>query len=182
MVEVWFVRHGETEWNQQGRMQGWTDIPLNGAGEAQARLLAPWLAQHNFDSVHSSDLSRAAHTARLAYGEPNLTPALREAHFGEWEGESWEAREDIRRSLLSFDTFVAPGGEDAAKIKLRLEAFLSSLPTGRHLCFSHGGAIRAILRQTGADQRIYNCSVVAINWTHKRLLFVRNLEAEQFEE
>lgn len=182
MVEVWFVRHGETEWNQQGRMQGWTDVPLSPVGESQARLLASWLTQHSFDSVHSSDLSRAAHTARLAYGEPSLTPALREANFGEWEGGVWLEREDIRRALIHFDTFAAPGGETAAQIHQRLGNFLNALPAGRHLCFSHGGAIRAVMRQTGADQRIHNCSVIAVNWSEKRLLFVRNLDAEEFEE
>ncbi len=182
MVEIWFVRHGETAWNAVGKMQGWSDIPLNAAGEDQAKELRPWLAQHSFDSVHASDLSRAAQTARLAYGEPQLTSALREAHFGEWEGESWEGREDIRRALINFETFAAPGGETAADIQKRLGDFLASLPIGRHLCFSHGGAIRAVMRQTRADQRIHNCSVVAINWSEKKLLFVRNLNAEAFDE
>ena len=178
MIEVWLVRHGETEWNAIGKMQGWSDIPLNAAGEAQAKELQPYLTQHRFDSVHSSDLNRAAQTARLAYGEPNLTAALREAHFGDWEGESWLEREDIRNALINFDGFAAPNGETAAQIWTRLETFLSALPPGRHLCFSHGGAIRAILRQTGADQRIHNCSVIAVNWTERKLLFVRNLEEE----
>lgn len=182
MVEIWLVRHGETAWNALGKMQGWSDIPLSAAGEAQARALRPWLEQQQFDGIHASDLSRAAQTARLAYGEPQLTPALREAHFGEWEGESWEARSDIRKALMDFDTFAAPGGENAAQMKARLVGFLESLPAGRHLCFSHGGVIRALMRQTGVDQKIFNCSVIALNWTDKRLLFVRNLEAEAFEE
>lgn len=178
MTEVWLVRHGETAWNALGRMQGWTDVPLNAAGEAQALELRPWLLRHAFDSVHASDLSRAAQTARLAYGEPRLTSALREANFGDWEGQSWQEREDIRNALLDFDAFAAPGGETAAQIWERLEAFLSGLPTGRHLCFSHGGAIRAVVRATGNDGRIHNCAVIGVNWTERRLLFVRNLEEE----
>lgn len=181
-VEVWLVRHGETEWNQLGKMQGWSDVPLNEKGRRQAQALRAWLVQHRFDGVYSSDLSRAAQTAWLAYGEARLTPALREAHFGHWEGGSWLEREDIRSALINFDSFAAPGGENATQVKQRLGDFLGALPRGRHLCFSHGGAIRAIMRQVGADQRIHNCSVTAINWSQQRLLFVRNLdEHDPFE-
>lgn len=181
MIELWLVRHGETDWNRVGRMQGWSDVPLNGVGREQAKALAGWLGTQVFDSVYSSDLSRAVETARLAYAEPQQTLHLREVHFGEWEGESWHLREDIRSALVQFDGFAAPGGETAQQIRERLERFLAQLPPGRHLCFSHGGVIRALLRQVGAEQPISNCSVVALEWTKRQLLFIRNLEADPYE-
>ena len=92
------VRHGETAWNSQKRIQGHIDIDLNATGEAQARALGRSLSGHKFAAAYSSDLRRAWHTAQIATAALGLTvsraPILRERHFGVLQGiTSQEASE-----------------------------------------------------------------------------------------
>jgi 2,3-bisphosphoglycerate-dependent phosphoglycerate mutase len=179
MVEVWFIRHGETDWNHQGLLQGWSDIPLNALGESQARALGAWLKDKDqaFDSVYASDLLRATKTAWLSTNlAPQIIPALREINMGEWEGVNWRQRSEVLEAFIAFETFEAPSGETTKQLTNRVVTFLDGLPTGVHACFSHGGTIRAVLRTMGLDQRIFNCSVVGINWSQKQVLFVRHPE------
>lgn len=147
-VEIWLVRHGETLWNAQGRITGWSDVPLTERGEAQARALFPLLAADRFDSVVASDLSRAVQTARLAYGEPQRQlPELRELDFGGLEGLPWaDLAEPHRVALLAFEGFQAPGGESTARLRSRVYGFFEGLAPGRHLAFTHGGVLRLLLR------------------------------------
>ncbi|KDO15974.1 hypothetical protein SPRG_18482, partial [Saprolegnia parasitica CBS 223.65] len=96
MVELWLVRHGATAWNAEGRWQGQTDVPLSAVGEAQALALGDHLralhASQPFDAIVSSDLSRAADTARaigLALALPvALDEQLREEQYGVLEGHT----------------------------------------------------------------------------------------------
>ena len=81
------MRHGETLWNREGRLLGWTDLPLTAEGEAQARRLKGALPSL---PAFSSDLLRARQTAELAGFSPRLYPELREIHFGALEGALWE--------------------------------------------------------------------------------------------
>jgi len=84
------VRHGETDWNVERRIQGHTDIPLNATGRAQALAMAFNAAHHRFQAVYSSDLSRAMETARaLAEREDHTVrpePRFRERHYGLFQG------------------------------------------------------------------------------------------------
>lgn len=90
VTRVLVVRHGETDWNVQARLQGHTDIPLNANGREQARRLAETLRGEPLDAVYSSDLQRAWHTAEaLAAGSGaplHAEPLLRERRFGSFEG------------------------------------------------------------------------------------------------
>jgi probable phosphoglycerate mutase len=177
-VEIWLVRHGETLWNAEGRLTGWSDVPLTERGEAQARALFPVLAAERFESVVASDLSRAVHTARLAYGEPQRRLwELRELDFGELEGLKWaDLAEPHRMALLEFEAFQAPGGESTARLRSRVYGFLEGLAPGRHLAFTHGGVLRLVLRDFDQDRFLSPCAVVGLDWTSRRVLFVRGGE------
>lgn len=151
-VRLVLVRHGETLWNREGRLLGWTDLPLTEEGKAQARALKEKLAPFSFRGVYSSDLLRARQTALLAYGPAEAVFALREIHFGRLEGLSWEALGPAHReALLRLEGFVAPGGESLLAFRARVFRFLEGLPPGVHLLFTHGGVVRLLLKEVGAD-------------------------------
>jgi probable phosphoglycerate mutase len=162
---LWLVRHGATDWTNLGRLAGWTDIPLNSEGRAQAASLRPLLAPVPFASIWSSDLSRATQTARLAWGNPNTDHRLRELDFGGIEGSTWENLEpSIQQDLLQFDTFSAPEGESVSDLQTRVDNFLAHLQPGRHLIFTHAGVIRVILRALGDDRHVFPGQQVTVHW------------------
>lgn len=167
-VVLWLVRHGETDWNVAGRFQGWTDVPLNDNGRAQARQLGKVLAPNDFAGVWSSDLARAIETARIAVGEPAVDRRLRELDFGDLEGAVWhELDDEIRAGLEEFDSFRSPGGESTAAFVDRVFGFLDELVPGRHVVFAHGGVIRAIRRACGDDGFPSHADIVKVDWTSR---------------
>ena len=93
MTEIIIIRHGETEWNQTGRFQGHSDVPLSETGRAQAEALGRNLALDHVDVIYASDLTRALETAAPLAARFGLTvtpdPLLRELNFGAWEGQSF---------------------------------------------------------------------------------------------
>ena len=142
-VELWLVRHGETEWTCAGKFCGRSDPPLTEKGRADARALRPLLAGSSFDHVVSSPSVRALETARLAHGEPLSDPRLQELDFGELEGLTWhESSDELRLKLGSYDDFCAPGGESVTQLGERVLAALRDLGSGKHLVVTHGGVIR----------------------------------------
>ncbi|MFU8889518.1 MAG: histidine phosphatase family protein [Trueperaceae bacterium] len=153
MLELWLIRHGETDWNAQDRIQGSSDIPLDATGLAQARRLAPRLAQVDFDAVYASDMARARVTAETALpgADVRLDPRLRELAYGIFEGKSWatlDADEAIEARHWHEDRYGRriPGGESYADLQARVAAFRAELPErGRVIAFAHGGTIRAAL-------------------------------------
>jgi 2,3-bisphosphoglycerate-dependent phosphoglycerate mutase len=152
---LWLIRHGATEWSDAGRLNGWTDLPLNERGRQQARSLADPLRTIRFDGAWSSDLVRSTETARLSFGEPVVDPRLRELDFGDLEGRRWEEiANELQRALLDFDGFEAPGGEPVAAFRERVMRFVDGLTPGNHAVFTHGGVIRLLLRATGSHRRI----------------------------
>lgn len=154
-IRLWLVRHGATDWSDTGRLNGWTDVPLNDRGRVQARLLRRQLTRREFTGVCSSDLARAVETARFAFGEPVLEPRLRELDFGHLEGKRWEELPAaVQGALLEFGEFEAPGGESTAALGQRIVGFLRGLPGGEHVLFTHGGVIRVLLREAGRDARV----------------------------
>lgn len=173
MIELWLVRHGQTEWNRRGLLQGWVDTPLNQRGRRQARELTESLQGRTFAGVWSSDLSRAVETARLCYGEPLQSRALRELDFGDMQGLSWEGLSPgVRDRMIAFDDFAAPGGESHAQMRERVVEFVDSLAEGAHLVFSHGGVIRMLRRLCGDDRFPNSCELVRLDWTNRRALNV----------
>jgi broad specificity phosphatase PhoE len=148
------VRHGETDWNRDGRWQGHSDTHLNESGRAQARRVAVEL--QDVDVVYSSDLARARETAEIIAGELGLEvhvdPRLRERSFGAWEGLTAEEIEaDFRDAHARWRAGEGPGADDAEPFDAfgaRVQAFLHELlerhPDETVLLVGHGGSIRVI--------------------------------------
>jgi probable phosphoglycerate mutase len=154
-VRLWLVRHGATDWSDAGRLNGWTDVPLNDAGRACALRLGLALAPATFTGIWSSDLRRSIETADLAVGGAVPEPRLRELDFGRLDGSRWEDHPpDVQRAMLNFESFAARGGESADRLRDRVHAFISGLRPGHHLAFTHGGVIRLLLREIGSDRSV----------------------------
>jgi broad specificity phosphatase PhoE len=153
VLEIWFIRHAETDWNAQARWQGHSDPDLSPRGQEQCRRLAARLAPVAFDAVYSSDLARARSTASLALPhQPALLDSrLRELHMGLLEGNTWEElAPQVRAEAEAFwgDPFGRrlPGGEGLADLSRRLQSWMAELPrAGRVAAFTHGGVIRCAL-------------------------------------
>jgi broad specificity phosphatase PhoE len=148
-LRITFVRHGITDWNLEGRWQGWTDTPLSKAGIRQAEELRSRLEGRAWDAVYSSDLTRARETARIAGFQPVLDARLREIHFGAFEGGL--SRENAQHPefaawLEQPGTLQTPGGESYGDLYKRALNWLEALPTsGEVLAFSHGGTIQTLV-------------------------------------
>ena len=94
MLEIYLVRHGETPWNNEGRLQGSKDIPLSKRGFKQAERLADRFEGLNFSAIYSSNLKRAEQTAATIARKNNMEviqkKGFREISMGDWEGRLWE--------------------------------------------------------------------------------------------
>ena len=153
VLDLWLMRHGETDWNRERRIQGQTDVPLNARGIAQAKRLAQRFSIRRFDAVYTSDSERAHHTAKLTLPgcSIHLDRRLREIHFGTLEGKTRaELSEEERRAYGAYRKGVAdsrlPHGESQRDVRSRVDAWLQTLPTrGQVAAFTHGGTIRALV-------------------------------------
>jgi broad specificity phosphatase PhoE len=175
VTTILLVRHGETDWNNEGRWQGHADRPLNEAGRTQALVLAESLAGRQIDAVYSSDLVRAHATARIVadqLGLPvELDAGLREVDVGEWSGR---AHDDLERSdPEGFRRWREggkgwQGGESYEQMGERVVATVLEIaerhPGGTILIVSHGGSIRAC-RATAAGLEYAASRVAAIGST-----------------
>jgi broad specificity phosphatase PhoE len=144
------LRHGQTDWNIDFRLQGVTDTQLNETGIAQAKDAAAAINPAHWDAVITSPLIRAKDTAEIVasknkFSEPMVEPLLIERSFGEAEGlmhEEWVAKYS--------NTNEVPGGEPLAALEQRANLLLSTLATNyrgkRVIAVSHGALIRVLLR------------------------------------
>lgn len=160
MTTLLLVRHGETDWNAEGRLQGHTDTLLNDYGRRQAAALAEDLAGDGIDVVYSSDLARARETAEIVAGHLGLPvvlePGLREKNWGSWEGLTPMERDATE--------YVGESNADHRERTLRaLRAIAERHPGRRVLVVTHGGSVRRVQTAvTGfAMPVIDNCAV----WT-----------------
>lgn len=164
MPTIYFVRHGQTEWNAAGRFQGSQDIPLNDLGKGQAvrsgELLADILANdsHNPQKMPfvSSPLGRARNTMELLRGALGVAPhgyelddRLREIGYGHWEGSTLAQMEISHPELFAerqADKWGVPppGGESYASVTIRVRDWYDSLLQDT-VTVSHGGTMRALL-------------------------------------
>lgn len=180
------VRHGETIWNAEGRMQGQQDSPLTERGIAQARAVAQYLRHAAIDHIYSSDAKRVVDTAQpladhLAR-EIKLEPRLRERHYGVFEGltyadmaEQHGALYQAYRAQRYEPDFAIPKAETIRQLSARGVAIFQSLaerhPGERLVVFSHGGTLSAVLRAVlgvplGGKHafRLVNGSISTIAW------------------
>ena len=156
-VRLLVVRHGETTWNAESRIQGQTDIPLSPRGEAQASCLRSRLAHELITTAYASDLQRAWRTAELAVLGRDIPvvrdPIWRELRFGDWEGltsgETVARDADIAAARRRHPGSVRPpGGENLADMRDRIAPAIESIrlrhPGETVLVATHGGVVRTL--------------------------------------
>jgi probable phosphoglycerate mutase len=168
MTMLYLVRHGETDWNRAGRIQGRTDIPLNDLGRSQAAAAAELLTRRPVDVVYSSDLSRAAETGDIIAGRLGLETQGRRAELAERNYGQAEGLTDVEVAARFPDGQV-PGRESRRQVAARALRALSEIAAEHHggtiVAATHGGVIRSILHATAPDhvshagQRISNGSI-----------------------
>jgi len=174
VAAILLARHGETDWNRDGRLQGWSDPPLNAAGRAQARALAERLRATPFDAVYASDLRRAFETAEIvatSHGVPVVPdPGLREVDIGSWSGLT-RAEIDAR-----FPDAAHHDGETReqhlARVLETVERIARSHRGGQILVVSHGGSLRALRRHCVGEpvHPLENCGVYEFRLDEDRLV------------
>lgn len=163
--KLYFVRHGETDWNAEGRLQGQRDIPLNDLGRVQAEEVGAIVArlEPRFEDLAywASPLGRARETMEIMRARLGLHPSsyrtderLKELSFGDWEGLTWAEVE--RHSPRLAASRIAdkwrtkpPGGENYEDVAVRLSAFAATLERPS-LVVAHGGVGRALMALRGA--------------------------------
>ena len=186
------VRHGETAWNVDTRIQGHLDIALNDTGRWQARQVARALADEPLAAVYTSDLQRAHATAQAiaqASGAPLVAePGLRERSFGELEGRTFaeieaELPEQARRWRQRDPHFAPTGGETLVQLRERIAATTHRL-AAQHteqliVLVAHGGVLDMLYRlATGLDLQaprtwlVTNASINRLLWTPQGLTLV----------
>jgi probable phosphoglycerate mutase len=156
------ARHGETDWNRDGRFQGHADPPLNDRGREQARALARALADEPIDAIYSSDLLRAHETAQIIAGQRGMEVVvdaqLRERDVGEWSGLTLpEIEERFPDELRRFREEGASIGESHEALSERIVEAVRRIagahPAGHLLLVTHGGALRTLRHAAGGGLR-----------------------------
>jgi len=161
MTHLCLIRHGQTDWNLEGRYQGQSDVPLNEKGLEQAKSLIEKLDGQTFAAIYSSDLERARQTAepvaKTLGMTVNIEPRLREINQGQWEGvlvenikaryaEIWSQRTEDPANVRP------PGGETVREVATRVYAALDDIarkyPGENVLVVSHGLSIATAICRT----------------------------------
>lgn len=185
VTRILAIRHGETAWNRDARIQGQLDIPLNDTGRWQAERTAAALADEPIEAVYASDLARARETAAAiahARGLPLQTHAgLRERHFGAFQGRTWaelerEHSDVVRAWKARVPDFAPPGGESLLDLRARVEGTFAELaarhPGAQIVVVAHGGVLDILYRAaTGVDLQaprawaMGNAAIHRVLWT-----------------
>lgn len=149
MTRIALLRHGHTEWNREGRLQGRSDIPLDDDARhslLQLRLPPPW----DEAKVVASPLKRAMETAKIVSGRNvRPVPALIEMNWGDWEGRiSQELRDEPQSGFRDIESwgweYRPPGGESVGELRDRLTPWLAGIDTPT-LAVCHIGVMRVLL-------------------------------------
>ncbi len=154
---IYIARHGQTQWNVEGKIQGHTDSPLTKEGKAQAKNLAHELKDIKFDAAYSSDLLRAKRTAQIVALEHELIvktkEALRERNFGSLEGQGKDGLAilgELREQKIPYETKNIESDEKMIeRVILFLRELAIAYPAKTVLVVSHGGILRTLLVHLG---------------------------------
>ena len=189
-TEIILIRHGETEWNSQKRMQGHSNSDLSSVGQAQIQALGQWMKNVPFDLIYSSDSLRAKQTAeaitQFSGHELQFDQRLREKNLGVFEGlTSEEARERHPEVFHLFKTagskYVIDEGESTQQLQDRALEIVNEIrikhPEERVLLVTHGGFIRVVMKhslglslETPTRFLIRNTGVFRLEWEDKWLV------------
>ena len=189
-TEIILIRHGETEWNSQKRMQGHSNSDLSSVGQAQIQALGQWMKNVPFDHIYSSDSLRAKHTAeaitQFSGHKLKIDLRLREKNLGVFEGlTSEEARERHPEVFRLFKTagskYVIDEGESTQQLQDRALEIVNEIrikhPQERVLFVTHGGFIRVVMKhslglslETPTRFLIRNTGVFRLVWEDKWLV------------
>lgn len=186
------IRHGETSWNVDARIQGHLDIPLNDLGLWQAKQAARALTQESIAAIYSSDLQRAFATAQAIAQASGLSvhsePGLRERSFGEYEGQTFKEIEILdpeaaQRWRVREPGFAMPGGESLLDVRARISATVHQV-AARHVgeqivLVAHGGVLDALYRlatrqevQAPRTWLLANAAINRLLWTPEGLTLI----------
>ena len=160
MTTILLARHGETDWNRDGRYQGHADEPLNDRGRAQARELADRLREQPPAAIYTSDLRRASETAEIVASALGLAltlePRLREIDVGSWEGRT---RAELDGSAWDGETY----DKHRARVVSAVLEIAQAHEDDQVLLVAHGGTLRRVQEAAlGEGQPVFeNCGV----WT-----------------
>ena len=173
MTTILLARHGETDWNREGRFQGHADPPLNRTGRAQAVELSVGLLAEELAAVYSSPLRRALETAEIVAASHGLEPVtvdgLREVDVGSWSGLT-RAEIDAR-----FPDGERPDGETreqhAERVLAAIERIARENLGRRVLIVTHGGVMRALHHVISEEpyHPVENCAVLEVHFRDDRL-------------
>lgn len=157
-MRLYLVRHGETDWNIEMRIQGQTDVSLNNNGINQAKSCADYFKYHKFNKVYSSNLTRAIQTAEIITNnsyELIKLPEFNERHFGIWQTLLWE---DVHKKIPNLKeiwknddgTYKPEEGESLKDLVIRVQnTFKNIIQSSNYsdeiLIVSHGGPLKAML-------------------------------------
>lgn len=152
------IRHGETTWNAERRVQGQLESPLSTRGVEQAAALAARIRQEKFEALYASDLSRAYDTAlKIAIAssmEVRIDERLRERHYGVFQGLTWDEikdryPEDYARYKSRFPGMTIPGGESVEDFGTRVLEVLGEIAMrhGHAVVVAHGGLVDVVYRR-----------------------------------
>ena len=193
MMRLLLVRHGQTEENNQGRIQGQQDVTLNDAGRHQASMLRDRLAKVRIAGAYTSPLARAQETAEILLephdAELRQDPRLKEFSYGVWEGMTWaEVRNKYPLAFAewSVDRERAPeGAETLHQVKSRAHQLMGEIRSehreGTVLVVTHGGPLRLMLCcafgipvERAFDMAIDNTAISELSFAGPRVILRRH--------
>lgn len=192
ITRILAVRHGETAWNRDTRIQGHTDIELNDRGRWQAQRLGRALREETFTACYASDLGRAVETAQAVARHHGLDvhkhTGLRERSFGRFEGHTWAELEALfPEAALAWrkrvPDFAPPDGESLLQLRERVVGSVTELaarhPGGQILVVAHGGVLDILYRaatrlelQAPRSWQLPNTGINRLLWSPEGLTLI----------